>query len=78
MPCVNENGEVTESARKILTAMEQPIPLAQVATTTSLPLYRIRSSMRELVEAGLAAELDGVWQVTGAGLTAIGKANPPG
>ena len=73
MACMNPDGELTESARKILTAMERPILLSQVAANTGLPLYRIRSASRELAEAGFAAEAGGEWQVTGAGMAAIGK-----
>lgn len=73
MACVNPDGEITEAARKILSSMERPVPLAQVADQTGLPMYRIRSAMRELAEAGLAAEAGDEWQVTGAGMAAIRK-----
>ena len=73
MPCLNPNGELTEAARQILNAMEQPAALSQVAAKTELPLYRIRSAARELVEAGFAAELGDVWQITGSGLAALKK-----
>lgn len=73
MACVNSNGEITEAARKILFSMKQPVPLTHVEAQTGLPMYRIRSAMRELAEAGLAAEAGGDWQVTGAGMAAIQK-----
>lgn len=73
MACLNPDGELTESARQILTAMERPTMLSQVAATTGLPLYRVRSASRELVEAGFAAEAGGEWQVTGVGIAAIRK-----
>jgi hypothetical protein len=73
MACVNPDGELTESARQILTAMERPILLSQVAANTGLPLYRIRSSIRELAEAGFAAEAGGEWQITGGGMAALHK-----
>ena len=73
MACLNSNGEITEAARQILTAMERPAALSQVADETGLPMYRIRSAMRELAEAGLAAEAGDEWQVTGAGMAAIRK-----
>ncbi len=71
MACVNASGEITESARQILTAMLEPAPLPQVAARTGLPLYRIRSAMRELSEAGLAVELVDGWQTTKTGRDAI-------
>lgn len=73
MPCLNSDGQLTEAARQILSAMERPASLEQVAAGTGLPLYRIRSAVRELVEAGLAAERDGMFHVTDTGMAAIGK-----
>lgn len=73
MACLNPDGELTESAKQILNAMERPILLSEVAARTGLPLYRIRSASRELAEAGFAAEAGGEWQVTGVGMAAIRK-----
>ncbi|MEJ2008013.1 MAG: hypothetical protein P8Z30_07645 [Acidobacteriota bacterium] len=71
MPCKDSSGEVTEMARKILAIMAEGAPLNEVAEKTDLPLYRIRSAARELVEAGLAEEKDGSYVVTEAGRTAM-------
>ncbi len=73
MPCLNPDGQLTEAAQRILSAMENPLPLSQVATVTGLPMYRIRSAARELAEAGFAAEAGQKWQITGTGLAAIRK-----
>jgi predicted transcriptional regulator len=73
MPCLNPDGQITDSARRILSAMERPVALAHVAEATGLPTYRIRSAVRELVDAGFAADLGGVVQVTSAGLAALGR-----
>lgn len=73
MACLNPDGEITEAARKILSSMELPVSLSHVAAETGLPMYRIRSAVRELADAGLAAEAGGEWQVTGGGMAAIGK-----
>jgi predicted transcriptional regulator len=71
MPCVNASGEITESARQILTALLEDAPLSQVAVQTGLPLYRIRSAMRELSAAGLAVETPNGWKTTENGRNAI-------
>ena len=71
MACVNPNGQLTEAARQILAAMEKPVPLSYVAEQTGFPMYRIRSAVRELAEAGFAAEAAGDWQITGVGMAAI-------
>ena len=71
MPCKDSSGEVTEMARKILAAMADGVPLNEVAEKTGLPLYRIRSAVRELVEAGLAEEKNGAYAVTETGRAAM-------
>jgi hypothetical protein len=74
MACVNANGEITESARQILAAMLEPSPLSLVAAQTGLPLYRIRSAMRELSGAGLAVESGDRWKTTESGREALERA----
>lgn len=71
MACINASGEITESARQILAAMIEPSPLSQVAAQTGLPLYRIRSAMRELSAAGFAVERGDDWQTTETGREAM-------
>jgi predicted butyrate kinase (DUF1464 family) len=73
MPCVTATGELTESARKILAAMERASPLSAVASSTGMPLYRVRSAARELAQAGLAAESQDAWQITATGRAALDK-----
>jgi DNA-binding IclR family transcriptional regulator len=73
MACVNPDGQLSEAAQLILSAMDQPVPLQQVAAATGLPMYRIRSAVRELSEGGFATEDGGEWQITGVGLAAVRK-----
>ena len=73
MACINVNGEITQSARQILTAMLQPASLSQVAERTGLPLYRIRSASRELSDAGLAVEVEKGWMTTDVGRSALDR-----
>ena len=69
MACINPDGTVTPSARKILRAAETSLTPAELAAATDLPLYRIRSSLRELVQAGLLREQDERYVTTDAGRT---------
>ncbi len=71
MPCKDSSGELTDMARKILAAMADGAPLNEVAEKTGVPLYRIRSAARELVEAGLAEEKNGAYTATEAGRVAM-------
>jgi DNA-binding IscR family transcriptional regulator len=73
MPCMDSRGELTEMARKILAAMDSPAPLEQVAERTGIPLYRMRSATRELVDAGLVEEKEGSYVAAEAGRAALAK-----
>lgn len=64
MGCVNPDGTLTASAASMLDAMKSPGTPAQIAEVTRLPLFRVRSGLRELVEAKMAVERDGYYQVT--------------
>jgi len=68
MACVNTDGTLTQSARSVLAAAREPALSEEIAGQTGLPLYRIRSSLRELHDAGLLeAQLDGRYRLTTAG-----------
>ena len=58
MACIGASGELTDSARKLLAALDTPAPPDQVAARTELPLFRVRSGLREMAEAGLV-EING-------------------
>lgn len=67
MACINPDGTVTPSARSILHAAQQPLTPPEIAAATGLPLYRIRSSLRELVQAELLRQDGERYEVTEAG-----------
>lgn len=69
MACINPDGTLAPSAIQVLKAAEQPKTAAELAQISGLPLFRVRSSLRELVQAGLLRE-DGEQFV----LTEIGRA----
>lgn len=53
MACIGASGELTDSARRLLAALDPPAAPDQVAAHIELPLYRVRSGLREMAEAGL-------------------------
>ena len=63
MACIGSQGELTESARKMLVALENPATPDEVAARTELPLFRVRGGLREMAEAGLV-ETDGKYSIT--------------
>jgi predicted transcriptional regulator len=67
MPCVKPDGTLEPMAQAIVRALGTPRTIDGVCEHLRLPLYRVRSTMRELVEAGLVAESDGVYRLTDSG-----------
>lgn len=68
MACINPDGSITRPARAMLSAMRQPATLEQVSRDSGVPLYRVRSVIRELLDAKLAAADGEMHSVTGLGL----------
>jgi DNA-binding IclR family transcriptional regulator len=64
MACIGSSGELTDSARRILAALDPPSAPEQVAALTELPLFRVRSGLRELAEAGLVESSEGAYKLT--------------
>ena len=67
MPCVKPDGTLEPMAQAIVRALCAPRTAEGVCEYLRLPLYRVRSTMRELMEAGLAAESDGIYSLTDSG-----------
>ena len=75
MPCMDSSGGLTERAKKMLAAMARPAALSEVAGKTGIPLYRVRSAGREVVDAGLVTEQkDGAYVLAEAGRAAVSRA----
>lgn len=65
--CIDSGGALSESGRRILAALTTPRTLEEVAQQTGLPLYRIRSGAREMLQAGLLEEKSGGYAVSPSG-----------
>ena len=64
MACISSQGELSDSARKMLAALPTPSTPEQVASRTSLPLFRVRAGLREMAEAGLIELHDNLYLPT--------------
>ncbi len=59
MPCVSPDGKPTDSGMNMLRAVRDGKQTPEdMATATGMPLYRVRSGMRELLEARLLVQSD--------------------
>jgi predicted transcriptional regulator len=71
MACITADGSLTEQARAVLKALTPGRRVEEVAAQAGLPLYRVRSSVRELVQAGLVEETNAIYRTTAEGLARI-------
>ncbi|MFZ2055132.1 MAG: hypothetical protein WAU81_13170 [Candidatus Aminicenantales bacterium] len=53
MACVNPDGTISPSAKALLKSLEIPLAAEEIAARLGSPLFKVRSSLRDLVEAGL-------------------------
>jgi len=67
MACINPDGTLTSTAKTVLAALQTPSTPADLARLANLPIYRVRSTVRELIAAGLVLEADGIYRLTGSG-----------
>ena len=57
MACISPDGKPTESGAKMLRALELRLGSPEeIAKETGLPLFRVRSGLRELAQAELASQ----------------------
>lgn len=71
MACIDSSGHISESAFLILSAIRKPAAAEEIAALTSLPLFRVRSGLREMVQAGLAEEQSGLFSPSESGKAAL-------
>lgn len=72
MACVSPDGKPTESGMKMLRALKSGLGSPEeVAKDAGLPLFRVRSGLRELAEAGLADQKGDKYELTEKGAELI-------
>ncbi len=68
MACIDANGKLTRSGELILLAMMEPADVEFAAKESDLPLFKVRSAVRELSKAGLLEEVGGGIKITEKGV----------
>ncbi len=71
MACIGSQGGLTESAHKMLSSLDQPSTAEDVAARTSLPLFRVRAGLREMMEANLVEMEQSLYRLTESGRSAL-------
>jgi predicted transcriptional regulator len=61
MPCVNPDGKPSDSGMNMLRAIQGGKQTAEdIAAATGMPMYRVRSGLREMAEAGFVVQSNDV------------------
>ena len=71
MACISPDGKPTESGLKMLRALKSNLSKPEdIAKETGVPLFRVRSGLRELMQAGIVEQKGDNYHITekGAGL----------
>jgi predicted transcriptional regulator len=73
MPCVNPEGKPTETGKKVLQALRDNglCTAEKVAETTGIALFRIRSGLRDMVEAELVELVGDKYNITEKGINQL-------
>ena len=72
MACVSPDGKPTESGTKMLRALQVGLGAPEeIAKETGLPLFRVRSGLRELTQAGLADQKEDRYKLSEKGAKLI-------
>ena len=65
MACISPDGKPTESGAKMLHALNSGLGTPEeIARDAGLPLFRVRSGLRELTQAGLADQKGDRYEIT--------------
>jgi predicted transcriptional regulator len=72
MACVSPDGKPSESGTRMLRSLQAgPKSPEEVALETGLPLFKVRSGLRELSQADLVVEKTGRYEITGKGTALV-------
>lgn len=74
MACISPDGKPTESGAKLLRSLQSGLRSPdEIAKRTGLPLFRVRSGLRELAQAGLAEQKDNGYELSPKGDELVGS-----
>ena len=64
MACLPSDDILGSTGVSVLHKLTAPTTLEVVAQETGLPLFRVRGTVRRLMEAGLTNQVDGMYVIT--------------
>lgn len=76
MPCLNSDGTLVPTAQSVMHTVQKYGTAEEIFKHIQLPLYRVRSSLRELTELGFINEEDGKYVITAEGRKRLEQGHP--
>ena len=74
MTCISPDGRPTESGAKMLRALKGGAKIPEnVAEDTGLPMFRVRSGLRELCQKGFVVNKGDKYDISPKGIELVGK-----
>jgi len=65
MPCVSADGKPTKSGMEMLSALKSGASTPDALSgATGMPMFRVRSGLRQLVNAGYVKQVDSKYELT--------------
>jgi predicted transcriptional regulator len=72
--CISPDGKPTESGTKMLRALKSGLGSPEeIAKGTGLPLFKVRSGLRELAQASLVEQNDNGYELSPKGIELVGS-----
>jgi len=72
MACISPDGSPTETGTKMLRALRSGLGSAEeIAQSAGIPLFRVRSGLRELIQAGMVEQNGNEYRITEKGAELI-------
>lgn len=68
MGCIQPDGLLTRCGEAVLLAMWKPATLEEVAKECGVPMFRVRSAIREFLQAGLVERKQESYVITAQGI----------
>ena len=64
MACVNPDGTLSSSAKELLKVLNNPITAEEISQKLSRPMFKVRSSLREMLEAEFISSVEDKYVIT--------------
>ena len=71
MACLPSDDILGSTGVSVLLTLTTPTTLEDVAQQTGLPLFRVRGTVRRLLEAGLTNQVGQMFEITPAGIETL-------